>query len=86
MVISENDWEQKMKDIKKYNVDVFSMGHDWQGKFDSLKEHCEVIYLPRTDGISSTDLKDILNKIDKININDINKAFEILSKLKNDFS
>ena len=85
VVIPEHDWEQKEKDIKKYNVDIFCMGHDWEGKFDELKEFCEVVYLPRTEGISSTDLKDALNKIDKININDINKAFEILKRLKNDF-
>ena len=85
MVIPENDWEQKVKDIKKYNVDIFSMGHDWEGKFDELKEYCDVVYLPRTEGISSTDLKDTLKKIEAININDINKAFEILKKLKYDF-
>ncbi len=85
MVIPENNWDQKIKDIKKYNVNIFSMGHDWEGKFDELKEYCEVVYLPRTEGISSTDLKDTLKKIEAININDINKAFEILAKLKNDF-
>jgi len=85
MVIPENDWNQKIKDIKKYNVDIFSMGHDWEGKFDELNEYCEVIYLPRTEGISSTDLKDTLKKIESININDINKAFEILKRLKKDF-
>jgi len=85
MVIPENDWNQKIKDIKKYNVDIFSMGHDWKGKFDELKEYCEVVYLPRTEGISSTDLKDTLKKIESININDINKAFEILKRLKKDF-
>jgi len=41
MVIPENNWEQKVTDIQKYNVDVFSMGHDWEGKFDELKEYCE---------------------------------------------
>ena len=53
LVIPENNWEQKIEDIKKYNVDIFTMGHDWEGKFDFLKEHCEVVYLPRTEGISS---------------------------------
>ncbi|MCK5294234.1 MAG: adenylyltransferase/cytidyltransferase family protein [Arcobacteraceae bacterium] len=85
MVIPENNWEQKVTDIKKYNVDIFSMGHDWKGKFDELKEYCEVVYLPRTEGISTTDLKKALNKISDINIDDINKAFEILQRLKNDF-
>ena len=85
MVIPENHWEQKVTDIKKYNVDIFSMGNDWEGKFDELKEHCEVIYLPRTEGISTTQLKASLNKISDINIEDINKAFEILKRLKSDF-
>ncbi len=85
MVIPEHHWEQKVEDIKKYNVDIFSMGHDWEGKFDELKEFCEVVYLPRTEGISTTQLKDSLNKISDINMDDINKAFEILKRLKSDF-
>ena len=60
MVIAETNWEQKVMDIKKYNVDIFVMGDDWKGKFDFLKEYCEVIYLPRTDGISTTQIKDEL--------------------------
>lgn len=62
MVISEKKWEQKIDDIKKYNVDIFAMGDDWQGKFDFLKDYCEVIYLPRTQNISTTELKKELNK------------------------
>ena len=85
MVIPENDWKQKVIDIKKYNVDIFAMGHDWEGKFDELKEYCKVVYLPRTEGISTTALKQQLNKISEINIEDINKAFEILQRLKSDF-
>ena len=46
--------------IKKYNVDVFVMGDDWKGKFDFLKDYCEVVYLPRTEGISTTQLKEEL--------------------------
>ncbi len=57
LVIPETCWEQKVEDIKKYNVDIFTMGSDWEGKFDFLKEYCEVIYLPRTEGISSTKIK-----------------------------
>ena len=62
MVISEENWEQKIDDIKKYNVDIFAMGDDWKGKFDFLKDYCEVIYLPRTQNISTTELKKELNK------------------------
>lgn len=55
MVIPEECWDQKIKDIYKYDIDVFVIGDDWQGKFDFLKnEGVEVIYLPRTQGISSS--------------------------------
>lgn len=57
-VIPEDNWEQKITDVEKYNVDCFVMGNDWEGKFDFLKEKCEVVYLPRTDGISTTLLKE----------------------------
>ena len=62
-VISEDTWDQKAVDIQSHHVDLFVMGSDWEGKFDELKEHCEVIYLPRTDGISTTKIKkDLLNQ------------------------
>lgn len=56
-VIGENDWEQKVRDMKERDIDVFVMGDDWEGEFDFLKEYCEVVYLPRTDGISTTKIK-----------------------------
>ncbi|CDQ38370.1 glycerol-3-phosphate cytidylyltransferase [Virgibacillus salexigens] len=61
LVIPEHTWEQKMEDVQKYDVDVFVMGDDWEGKFDFLKDHCEVVYLPRTVGISTTKIKTDLN-------------------------
>lgn len=59
LVIPESDWEQKVDDVKKYYVDTVVMGDDWTGneKFEILKEHCEVVYLPRTEGISTTKIK-----------------------------
>ena len=57
LIIPENNWEQKIDDVKKYQADVFVMGDDWQGKFDFLKDYCEVVYLPRTEGISTTKIK-----------------------------
>ncbi len=60
-VIPENDWEQKVSDVVDNNIDVFVMGNDWEGKFDFLKEYCEVVYLPRTEGISTTQIKEDLN-------------------------
>jgi glycerol-3-phosphate cytidylyltransferase len=56
-VIPERNWEQKIDDIIKYNIDVFVMGDDWAGRFDFLKAYCEVVYLPRTIGISTTKIK-----------------------------
>ncbi len=56
-VIPEKNWGQKIHDVKKYHVDVFVMGDDWKGKFDFLKKYCQVIYLPRTKGISTTKIK-----------------------------
>jgi glycerol-3-phosphate cytidylyltransferase len=51
------NWEQKVSDIQKYQIDRFVMGDDWEGNFDFLKPHCEVIYLPRTEGISTTKIR-----------------------------
>lgn len=62
LVIPEDNWEQKKTDVEKYNVDVFVMGDDWEGKFDFLKDQCEVVYLPRTPEISTTKIKTELNK------------------------
>lgn len=62
LVIPEETWEQKVKDIENYHIDVFVMGDDWKGKFDELKEYCEVVYLPRTPEISTTKIKKDLNK------------------------
>lgn len=61
-VIKESNWEQKVDDVIKYNIDVFVIGDDWEGKFDFLKEYCEVVYLPRTKSISTTLLKEIIQK------------------------
>ncbi|NUU95865.1 glycerol-3-phosphate cytidiltransferase [Marinitoga sp. 1135] len=81
MVIPEKNWEQKIEDIKKYNVDIFVMGEDWKGKFDFLKEYCEVVYLPRTEGISSTEIKQILQHISKLSTTELKKALDILTKI-----
>jgi glycerol-3-phosphate cytidylyltransferase len=56
-VIIEETWEQKMEDVIKYEIDVLVMGDDWLGKFDFLKTVCEVVYLPRTKGVSSSQIK-----------------------------
>jgi len=64
MVIPEYSWDQKIHDIKDHQIDVFVMGDDWKGRFDFLKEYCEVVYLPRTPGISTTVIKNELAIID----------------------
>ena len=62
LVIPETCWEQKVTDVKEYHVDTFVMGDDWTGKFDFLKDYCEVVYLPRTPEISTTQIKQDLHK------------------------
>jgi len=57
MVIPEKSWEQKMEDVKKYGIDIFVIGNDWKGEFDFLKEFCEVVYLPRTESISTSGIR-----------------------------
>lgn len=59
-VFPELTWEQKIDDVKKYNVSTFVIGDDWEGKFDFLSAYCEVVYLPRTADISSTLIKQTL--------------------------
>lgn len=64
-VIAEDSWEQKAADIKKYDIDLLVMGDNWSGVFDDLKSACDVTYIPRTQGISSTQIKaDLLSKED----------------------
>ena len=62
LVIPENSWEQKVSDVREYHIDTFVMGNDWEGKFDFLKEYCEVVYLPRTPEISTTQIRQELKK------------------------
>ena len=84
LVIPEHSWEQKISDIKKYNVDIFAIGKDWLGKFDFLRDYCEVVYLERTEGISTTKIKNALKSL-SVSREDIMKAFDILEQLKKDF-
>jgi glycerol-3-phosphate cytidylyltransferase len=63
-VIPEESWDQKIEDVLNHEVDIFVMGSDWEGKFDFLKNYCQVIYLPRTIGISTSKIKDDLFNVD----------------------
>lgn len=62
LVIPEESWEQKISDVKEFKVDTFVIGDDWAGKFDFLKDYCDVVYLPRTPEISTTQIKKELAK------------------------
>ncbi len=68
LVIPENNWEQKIQDIKDYKIDVCVMGSDWAGsdKFDYLKEYCDVVFLERTPGVSTTQIKNDLQLQDTV--------------------
>lgn len=63
LVIPENSWDQKKDDVQKYDVDIVVMGSDWCGdeRFECLRDCCDVVYLDRTDNISTTDVKESLN-------------------------
>src|SRR5690606_21018037 len=62
LAIPETRWEQKIEDVLEHGVAVFGMGDDWAGKFDFLKPYCDVVYLPRTQGVSTTDLKECVRR------------------------
>ena len=67
LVIPEENWEQKRSDMHKYHIDVFTIGDDWEGKFDFLKEEgVDVVYLPRTPEISSSQMKRDLHETDEV--------------------
>jgi len=83
-VIPEDNWEQKVTDVVTHNISTFVIGDDWQGKFDFLKEHCEVEYLPRTEGVSTTMLKKSLSAIQHISKSDLINALDILEQLRKD--
>lgn len=60
LVIPEESWSQKITDVKLLKIDTFVIGDDWAGKFDFLKDYCDVVYLPRTKEISTTQIKNDL--------------------------
>lgn len=86
LVIAENNWEQKPLDILKYEVDIFGMGSDWNGKFDHLSEFCKVLYLERTQDISTTEIKKSISMIDeqqlKMMQESLNTAMEVVVALR----
>jgi glycerol-3-phosphate cytidylyltransferase len=61
-IVAENDWDQKLRDVIENKIDTFVIGDDWEGKFDFLRSNCEVVYLPRTTGISTTYIKYLISE------------------------
>lgn len=84
-VISEKNWDQKIDDIVKYGVDIFAIGDDWEGKFDYLKSYCDVVYLPRTENISTTFLKKSFSNLLSVPKEDVLNALDVLDTLRKDF-
>lgn len=81
LVLPEESWEQKRHDIVEHDVDVFVMGDDWAGKFDDLADLCTVEYLPRTQGISTTGLKEMLRVLDPQHVEEMQEALGVVSRL-----
>ncbi len=78
-VLPENDWAQKRNDIVREKIDIFAMGNDWSGKFDDLGDLCEVVYLPRTEDISTTSLKAYMDALRTEQLSEIKHLIETLS-------
>lgn len=85
-VFPESAWDQKPRDFVEFNADMFVMGSDWDGKFDEFKKNIDIHYLARTEGVSSTDIKKQLQKIDDAALESmrsaIGLALEILNEIK----
>jgi glycerol-3-phosphate cytidylyltransferase len=84
-VFPENSWDQKVHDVSRYGAHIFGMGNDWQGKFDELNDKCEVVYLERTQDVSTTDIKKALANINEDEIKgleaSLHSALEIVINL-----
>lgn len=83
-VIPEENWEQKRSDIQAHNVDVFGMGSDWKGKFDHLGDICEVVYLERTEGVSTTEIKTLISSLNQNQVQDFKRALELITVVGED--
>lgn len=77
-VFPEHDWEQKARDIRHHDAAVLVMGDDWKDKFDHFGSLCEVVYLPRTGGISTTEVKSALSAFKGEKIAELHKGLEAL--------
>jgi glycerol-3-phosphate cytidylyltransferase len=80
-VFPEHDWEQKRGDIVREQAAIFAMGDDWLGKFDELSDLCEVVYLPRTRDVSTTEIKQMVNALHADKVAEIRHAMRHLGRL-----
>ncbi|MVA75760.1 adenylyltransferase/cytidyltransferase family protein [Auraticoccus sp. F435] len=85
-VFPEETWEQKRDDIARFDVDIFGMGHDWKGKFDDLSDVVAVRYLPRTSGISTTEMKRVLSAFDEAHVAELKRTLDSLSQIVKELS
>lgn len=76
LAIPLQNGEQKANDIRRYGALIFGMGNDWEGRLDDLRAHCEVIYLPRTENISSTHIKKLLEILNRTHISNLKKTLD----------
>lgn len=82
-VFAEHTWNQKKSDIIKFNATIFAMGDDWLGKFDDLKSICEVVYLPRTENVSTTQIKKRLSSLKRNELEQLEKSLlEVIDIVK----
>ncbi|NKX56488.1 adenylyltransferase/cytidyltransferase family protein [Arthrobacter mobilis] len=86
LAIPEENWAQKRTDIDKYGVDVFGIGEDWRGKFDDLEDRVEVVYLPRTTGISTTEMKRVLSAFDERHVEELKRTLDSISQIVKELS
>ncbi|AUI52706.1 adenylyltransferase/cytidyltransferase family protein [Arthrobacter crystallopoietes] len=86
IAIPEERWSQKREDIEKYDVQIFGIGEDWKGKFDELEDKVEVVYLPRTSGISTTEMKRVLSAFDERHVEELKRTLDSLSQIVKELS
>jgi glycerol-3-phosphate cytidylyltransferase len=85
-VFPEVSWDQKVSDIQREKAAIFAMGDDWAGKFDFLADYAQVVYLPRTSDISTTELKQVLQSLEKEKLEAARHALEHATNLLNELT
>lgn len=85
-VFAENSWDQKRADIERFGAHVFVIGDDWTGRFDNLKDLAEVVYLPRTPSVSTTEVKSSLQGFSRSQVEALKAALDVVSTIVKDLS